>query len=38
MEDTLAIIATMTQSADFHAAYQHAVPLAQQYPMQWLRK
>ena len=32
MEDTLAIIATMTQSADFHAAYQHAVPLAQQYP------
>ena len=32
MEDTLAIIATMTQSADFNGAYEHAVPLAQQYP------
>lgn len=32
MEDTLAIISAMTQSADFHGAYEHAVPLAQQYP------
>lgn len=32
MEATLAIIATMTQSADFHGAYEYAVPLAQHYP------